>query len=260
MQSAPPDRSQEILWVDEGSVRSAAEGAARRGAERDVAQPASTERPRRRRTGALSPDTVGAVERRVGPRRAEKLTPILLEAQVALDRERFGDARRIAASLLPELSKVAEVHEVIGLAAYRLGRWREAANALEASRALGGPPEDMPVLADCYRALRRYAKVDEIWAAIRASSPSPAVMAEGRIVAAGALADRGDLAAAIRAMGSAGDKTRRVREHHLRSWYFLADLYDRSGDALAARELFARVVAHDAEFADVQDRLRALGR
>lgn len=177
----------------------------------------------------------------------------------ALDRERFGEARRVASGLLPELATVAAVHEVIGLASYRMGRWKEAAAALETARSLGGRIDDLPVLADCYRALRRYGRVDELWAELRAASPAPAVMAEGRIVAAGARADQGDLAGALRLMGPAGSVPRRVREHHLRLWYVLADLHDRSGDAISARELFRRVADHDPDFADVAERLAALG-
>ena len=93
------------------------------------------------------------------------------------------------------------------------------------------------MLADCYRALRRYDKVDELWSELRASSPSAAVVAEGRIVAAGALADQGDLQGAIALLERSGPKPRRIREHHLRVWYALADLYDRSGDAPRARAL-----------------------
>ena len=48
-------------------------------------------------------------------------------------------------------------------------------------------------------------------------------------------------------------------EHHLRLWYALADLYERAGDLPRARELFDRVREHDAAFADVAERLAALG-
>ena len=53
---------------------------------------------------------------------------------------------------------------------------------------------------------------------------------------------------------------KKVREHHLRQWYVLGDLSDRSGDVIAARQWFGLVAEHDAGFADVQDRLRGLGR
>ena len=84
-----------------------------------------------------------------------------------------------------------------GLTLYRLERWRQAAAELEAYRALTGSADQLPVLADCYRALRRYDRVDELWAELREASPSAALVTEGRIVAAGALADQGDLQGAI---------------------------------------------------------------
>ena len=85
-------------------------------------------------------------------------------------------------------------------------------------------------------------------------------MAESRIVAAGALADQGDLAGAIRTMGLPGSRIRKVQDHHLKQWYVLADLYDRSGDVVRARQLFETVLAHDAGYADAANRLRSLGR
>ena len=50
----------------------------------------------------------------------------------------------------------------------------------------------------------------------------------------------------------------RARDHHLRRAYALADLYERSGAEPRARELFIWVRNHDARFADVAARVRAL--
>ena len=93
------------------------------------------------------------------------------------------------------------------------------------------------VLADCYRALKRYDLVEQLWRELREGSPSPALMAEGRIVAAGALADQGDLKGALKLMERAADVPKKVRDHHLRQWYVLGDLHDRSGDIIKARAL-----------------------
>jgi hypothetical protein len=51
----------------------------------------------------------------------------------------------------------------------------------------------------------------------------------------------------------------RVADRHMRTWYALADLYERSGELSKSRSLFRRVVQHDGDFADAVDRLRALG-
>ena len=48
-------------------------------------------------------------------------------------------------------------------------------------------------------------------------------------------------------------------ERHLRQWYVLGDLMERSGDLAKARELFLRVRAADPEAYDVVARLEALG-
>ena len=45
----------------------------------------------------------------------------------------------------------------------------------------------------------------------------------------------------------------------MRRAYAMADLYERSGSPVRARELFSWVRGIDAEFADVGDRIRHLG-
>ena len=50
----------------------------------------------------------------------------------------------------------------------------------------------------------------------------------------------------------------RTKEHTVRLWYALADLYERAGDVPRARALFEQVRKFDAEFADVAERLAAL--
>jgi len=184
----------------------------------------------------------------------------LVSAASAFERGRPLDAMRLLRPLLRDAPSVPSVRELAGLALYRLGKWAEAARHLEAFRAATGSVEQDPVLADCYRALGRYAKVDALWEELREASPEPELMAEGRIVAAGALADRGDVKGAIRLLERGPLEPRRaVQAYHLRLWYALADLHERAGDAPRARELFARVVDADAGLADAAERLHALG-
>lgn len=193
-------------------------------------------------------------------RRAAVLTERLAQAQEALDRERFDEARHLAVQLARELPNVAAVHELLGLTAYRSGRWKQAAAELETAQALRPAIELLPVLADVYRAQQRWDDVERIWHEVRQASPSQEVLAEGRIVAAGAQADRGDLEGALQTMSRATQVPRRIRDHHLRQWYVLGDLHDRAGDTIQATHWFELVAAHDREFVDVVDRLRALGR
>ena len=109
-----------------------------------------------------------------------------------------------------------------------------------------------------YRALGRYTEVDDLWRELREASPSAALVAEGRIVKAGSLADQGRLADAIRTMEQGVRFPKRPQPHHLRMWYSLADLYERAGDIVRSRQLFERVVNADPDFADAVVRLRSL--
>ncbi|MGI9053559.1 MAG: tetratricopeptide repeat protein [Ilumatobacteraceae bacterium] len=209
----------------------------------------------------VGPETAAAITANIrDPRQVAQLTERLGHARQALDRERFDEARRIASSLVRPLPNVAAVHEVIGLAAYRSGRWQQATSELELAHALSPSIELLPALADAYRAQQRWADVERVWEDVRAASPAHEVLAEARIVAAGAQADRGDLAAALHTMDKATQIPKRVRDHHLRQWYVLGDLHDRAGDALPAIRWFELVAQHDRDFVDVTDRLRALGR
>lgn len=193
-----------------------------------------------------------------GNQRGAKLAARLADATHAYERERYEEARRILRPLADDVPGSAAVQELYGLALYRSGQWLPAAQHLEAYRQLTGSTDENPVLADCYRALRRYDDVEALWEEVREASPSGEVVAEGRIVAAGARADRGDLAGAIALLERAARRVNRPQDHHVRQWYVLADLYERAGDIPRARELFARIDATDPGAFDVRQRLRAL--
>jgi tetratricopeptide (TPR) repeat protein len=115
------------------------------------------------------------------------------------------------------------------------------------------------VIADCNRALRRWNEVDLRWTQLREASPSAALMAEGRIVVAGSLADRGRLAEAVGLLDRARWRVKHPRDHHLATAYALADLLERSGDVARARETFGWLVDVDPDFADAARRLAAVG-
>lgn len=256
-------------WIDEGSIREEATRAAGR-----ASRPVGDERRRvdervepgapRRKAKQVAPEVREELEELVPAARLDRYQDRLAAAADALDRGRFADARSLVQPVLRELPEIAFAHELAGLALYRMGRWKQAANELESARRLDGSVRHHAVLADCYRALKRYRKVDELWLELREASPDAGLMAEGRIVAAGALADQGDLPGALAVMKKAMElpeaSRRKVHEHHLRQWYVVADLFDRMGDVVSARRWFRLVAGHDADFADVTDRLRSLGR
>ena len=226
-------------------------------AQRDVV-PRRDAAPRRRRA-ELDAEVMADVQREAGAR-AARFNERLLSASEALGRGRYDDARRMVAPVLRDLPQIALAHEIAGLSFYGVGQWRKAAAELEQARQLEHSTRLHAVLADCYRALRRYDMVEQLWLELRAASPSHELMAEGRIVAAGALADQGDLRGALKLLERARSVPDTPRDYHLRQWYVLADLLDRSGDIVEARRYFTLVARVDADFSDVKQRLAALGR
>jgi hypothetical protein len=249
-EASPREAWEPEVWIDEGAVRGEAAGAVGRGR--------STRRPSRsiEDEGALEPDP--SLKRAVGAAKVERLEERLRDASRAFRKDRFDEARRLLRPLADAAPTAESVRELLGLTYYRLGKWRMAVVELEAFRDLSGSTEQHPVLADCYRALGRHAKVVELWEELRNASPSAALVAEGRIVYAGSLADQGRLADAIAALEASKPPTRKPQEHHLRVTYALADLQERAGDVPRARQLFGIVAAADPELGDVEARLRAL--
>ena len=177
----------------------------------------------------------------------------------AYDRDRYEDARRLLRRLAEAVPAAPAVRELYGLTLYRMGRWRDAIRELEAFHSLSNSYDQHPVLADCYRALGENDRVGELWDELRRASPGAAVVAEGRLVAAGAMADGGDLPGAIRLLERAPAASKRDPLRQVRTWYALADLYERAGDIPRARDLFRRVLDHDPELFDTAERLAALG-
>ena len=179
------------------------------------------------------------------------------EAAEAYAADRYQDALRLLRNLVLRSPGSASVRELLGLTYYRLGRWRLAIRELLVHHEISGSYDQYPVIADCYRALHRYDDVEAVWLELREASPSGEVVAEGRLVAAGALADRGDFGGAFRLLEPSLRRTK-PRQHDLRQWYALADLYEQAGELPRARDLFARVASADPGAYDVSQRLAAL--
>lgn len=176
---------------------------------------------------------------------------------------RFRDALKLLEPLVKRDPGDVELRELYGLTLYRLGRWKAAIKELAEFETMTRSVEQHPVIADSYRALGDRAAVDRLWRELVAKGSSgqvPAeVMTEGRIVAAGAMADGGDLTAALALLNEGWRFPKRPSEHHLRRAYALADLYERAGEVPRARELFGRIAAAEPGFSDVDARLRYLG-
>jgi tetratricopeptide (TPR) repeat protein len=250
----PPPRELES-WVLVEEIRDEAEHAVERAGTTSLRRDTG----RSQRDDRVDPETRKQLDHAVGTSRGERTEKRLRNAAKDFEAERFPEAARRLRSLSEQAPTVAAVRELYGLALYRQGKWRLAAKELEAFRTLSASTDQHPVLADCYRALHQWRRVEELWDELREASPSGELVTEGRIVMAGSLADRGKVSDAIHLLEQGWRFPKRPKVHHLRRAYALADLYERAGDVTRARELFGRIRAADASFADVRTRLRSLG-
>ena len=196
---------------------------------------------------------------RLGGNRGERYYKDLTRAADAFAQGREREAIGILRPLRETLPDSPSVRELLGLALYRDGKYGAAAKELEEYVRLARAVDQHPVLMDCYRAQKRWKKVQDLWAELAATSPPAELATEGRIVAAGALADRGRISEALSFLGRRADRVSRPKEHHLRLWYALGDLEERSGNIPRARALFGQIRSRDPGFADVAERLAALG-
>ena len=196
---------------------------------------------------------------RVAGRNANRALGTLMAAADAFAHDREREALRILRPLREQLPDSPSVRELAGLCQYRIGNYAAAAKELEAYADLSDSVDQNPVLMDCYRAQHRWRKVEELWLELASVSPSAELVAEGRIVYAGALADQGRLPEALALLRKRAENVKTPRDHHLRLWYALADLEERAGNLARARELFHHVRRADPAFADVAERLAALG-
>ena len=271
--STPPQRSREE-WIDEGSVRDRgpkrgpSAGASRSGVSQHVirktggARARTSTRPARggRREVRAMDAVVEEIERAVGARASGRVLRRYEAALASFEAHRYSEARIVLVPLAREGSDVAAIRELLGLCYYRESNWKKAIEHLEAALQLNpGWIFNHAVLADCHRALGNYKRVEELWEEIGEASPHPELLAEARIVLAMSIVDQGDLTKALSIMVKTLTTPKRVQEYHLRQWYVLADIHDRLGNVIKAREVFQRIADIDANFADVAERMSDLG-
>ncbi|HMS25718.1 MAG TPA: hypothetical protein PKB15_08570 [Acidimicrobiia bacterium] len=190
--------------------------------------------------------------------RAEKAIKILDEATLAYEQGRERDALRVIKPLYDQYSSALGIQELYGMCLYSNGKFKQAKEVLEKFAHASGSFDQHPLLMDCYRAEKNYEKVDQLWADLGAVSPSGAVVAEGRIVHSQSLAERGKIGEALKLLRKKVKPLARPKEYHLRLWYCLADLEERAGNIIVARQWFDRVSKNDPSFADVDYRIKQL--
>ena len=154
--------------------------------------------------------------------------------------------------------RIAVVRETVGLVAYRAGEWAEAIAELRAARRMSGGPGQLPVIADCERALGHPEKAIELSRSAEAADLDPGSAAELRIVVAGARADLGQLDAALAhlegALGTDADEAFSARR-----FYAYADLLLQANRRAEAVDWFMKAAEADPdEETDAGDRLTEL--
>ena len=208
----------------------------------------------------LSDEIVKELQSTARPGKGDILVKVFSEAAGAFAAEDHAEAIRLGEQAKHIALRAASVRELLGLAYYRAEEWKDAARELSAFRRLSGSTEQNPVIADCYRAMKKPERAVELCDEIDERAVDPAVAYEGRIVAAGALADMGRIDDAIARLEALELRPATAREHHLRTWYVLADLLERKGRFTQAREWFEAITGADPDLTDASERAARLRR
>lgn len=186
--------------------------------------------------------------------KAKTVKDLMTAAAEAFDAGHYADVVGPLLQAKRAAPRSASVRELLGLALYRLGRWREAARELGAYRRLSGERDQDPVFADAERALGRPDKALDILHGLAPAEVGEELWVEGLIVAAGALGDLDRHEEAVIILQRGPLQPPHVEPHHLRLYYALADALERAGRRADARDWWDLVYAEDPEFFDVAER------
>ena len=213
---------------------------------RHSAGPADPLREEVRRSSARTSQGVAAVE-------------AFDRARDLLERGRDGAAVQAAVEARALVPRSGAARELLGLALYRTGRYRDALRELQAYRRITGRQDQNHLMADCYRATGAPEKAVPLVQEAMRSRIGEEARAESAVVGAAALADLGRYTEAIGLLRSVATNPKLARPWDLRVWYVAGDVLERAGRAKEAAEEFRRVVRHDSGAYDAAERLAALG-
>ena len=190
----------------------------------------------------------------------DRRDPALKELSSGIDQ--FADERYNAA--LPHLRKAKKlsprssvVRELLGLSAYRAGKWEEGLQELRTFRRITGDLIHMPVELDCLRALDRKADVTKEWERLQSHDVSRTIDHEARVVYASFLLDEGrtrDAGAIIKP----GRLVAQPARGELRRWFVAARVALAADDKEAAGKLVSALEDHDVDFEGVDELRQAL--
>lgn len=149
------------------------------------------------------------------------------------------------------------IREALGVALYLTQRYPECLTELATYRRITGHADQNHLVADARRAIgegtdRIPELIEEM---VRDDEVTPEALAEGHIVWASWIADRGDLGAARALLAPfVAEVPEQPEEHHLRLLYVDGDLAARAGDTASAKASFERIVAVADGFFDAEER------
>lgn len=157
-------------------------------------------------------------------------------------------------------ARIPVAREAFAETAYAAGHFDVALQEFRALRRMTGSPDYLPVLADCERALGRPEAALRLVREGEQSVTDPALLVELRIVQAGARADSGQRAEALRLLRSEIESPRGAvpRTAAARLRYAYAALLLEQGDVDAAQDWFTASLRLDPEATDALDRLDEL--
>jgi tetratricopeptide (TPR) repeat protein len=177
---------------------------------------------------------------------AEAVAGHLIAAGLALDTDP-QKALAHARAARGRASRLAVVREAVGVAAYHAQEWNEALTELRTARRISGDPRNLPIMADCERALGRPAQAARMLSDPDVGRLDPETRAELFIVVAGARRDQGQLDAALAVLARGGLDRERPRPGAVRLWYTYADVLAELGRTEDAASWFAAAAGLDVE-------------
>jgi hypothetical protein len=208
--------------------------------------------------GGALPGWVAEELARVAPRsRVAAAAQELEEAAVAFVGGRFAKARHHAEEAKAMVPRLPAIREVLGLAAYRVGKWEQALTELRTYRRLTGDTTHLPIEMDTLRALDRSDEVGAAYALLQRLGGSPAAMEEGRVVYASFLLDQNRAREAWEITRPASLKAS-PSDGELRVWYVAARAAARLGDLSGSRRLYQAIVEADPGFPGLDELEAAL--
>ena len=180
------------------------------------------------------------LRRVTGKERLNAATAAVTRAVEAFADEEYETAHRELRKAKSASSRASCVRELLGLAAYHTGNWREAVAELRAYRRMTGDVIYMPAEMDALRAQGDREGVEKTWLRIQEAGGHPSTDSEARVVYGSFLLDEGRPREAWSATGPVQLQPD-PPPHLLRRWYVAARAAAALGDGETALRLASAI-------------------